>query len=175
MNAFPVNFSLIDTSIPKEDCGDTTSLPAGGYASFALFLSDLTLIVDGQGDPANLPAGGHMLRIEVAGPSYTIAGAPAEGGTAEPVTPGTYTIGFEGEDDDDLCMLPPGTSAILDVFDFSGDGSFTQTTAVSGTITLTTVTTGHIQGSFQVELSQSPFRVIQPTIPFAGTFDVHGM
>lgn len=28
--------------------------------------------------------------------------------------------------------------------------------------------TGRVQGSFQVTLSQSPFHVTQPTIPFAG-------
>lgn len=173
--AFPVNFAFIDTSIPKEDCNDTTSLPGGGYASFALFLSDVDPFGD-TGAPLNtLPPGAHLLRIELAGPSYTGAFGSADGGAAAPVTPGTYTVGFDGEDDDDLCMLPPGTSAILDVFDFSGDGSFTQTTAASGTITLTTVMTGDIQGSFQVALSQSPFHVTQPTVPFAGTFNAQGM
>jgi hypothetical protein len=169
--AFPVTYAFIDANTPARQCGDTTTIPGGGYASFVLLLSDVDPY-DDAGNPAGyLPPGSHLVRIELAGPG---AMTPLDAGPA-PVTPGTYTIGFEGENDDDLCMLPPNTSAILDVFDFTADGSYTQATAASGTVTITSVVTGRIQGSFAVQLSHSPFQVTQPTIPFSGSFDARAM
>jgi hypothetical protein len=169
--AFPVSYALIDSKTPNLQCGDTTALPAGGYASFVLWLSDVDPFDDAGNPLGYLPAGAHLVRIELAGPGAT---TPLDAGPVA-VMPGTYTVGFEGQNDDDLCMLPAGASAILDVFDFSADSSYTQATAASGTVTLTSVVTGQIQGSFAVQLSQSPFRVTQPTFPFSGSFDARTM
>jgi hypothetical protein len=123
--AFPVTYSVIDSQLPKSECGDQTLLDAGGgYGSFALWMSTVDLFDDAGALLATTPSPSRILRIEVAGPSYADmgGGAAPDGSTVAPITPGSHVIGYEAEDDDDICSLPAGTSAILDVFDFTADG-----------------------------------------------------
>jgi hypothetical protein len=179
-HAFPVNYAVIDTQLAKDQCCFATVLDGGGYASFAIWLSDADLYDDAGGMLAVTPSPSHVIGLQVAGPSYTSAMAPAAGTPPTAITPGVYAIGFEDADDDELCSLPPGGSAVLDRYDFSGDaGMYKQATAVSGTVTLTSLGPGHITGSFDVELASiaygSAFIDTQHPFPFSGTFDATGM
>ena len=178
-HAFSVNYAVIDTQLAKDQCCFETALDGGGYASFAIWLSDVD-IYDGEGGMLPVtPSPSHVIGIQVAGPSYTGAAAPASGNPPSPITPGVYAIGFEGADDDELCSLPPGGSAVLDRYDFSGDaGMYKQATAFSGTVTLTSLAPGRIEGRFDVELAainSSAFIDTQHLIPLSGTFDATGM
>src|SRR5579863_3577057 len=89
----------------------------------------------------------------VASPWYT-TNLPVPDGGCQPLTQGTYSIGFENVTDPDLCMLSNTTgSALVDVVDFpdAGGGSVTLVaTALSGTVTLRVVGGGRVAGSFQV-------------------------
>ena len=60
----------------------------------------------------------------------------------ESLTAGTYVIGDEGEDDPDVCMLPPGTNAFLEIVTPEGDDA--QATAISGTVTLDSISAGSV-------------------------------
>jgi hypothetical protein len=149
--------------------------PDGGYGSLVVLLADFTPPGD-AGLQNGGPVGGHVLRVQITGPSYTGSNEPPDGSAVKPVVPGTYTIGFEGEDDDDLCMLPPGTSAELDVFQYTSDaGAYTQAQAVSGSVKLTAVSLGQVEGTFGVVLDKivyadgGPF-TFQDPMPFTGQF-----
>ncbi|HEY2516535.1 MAG TPA: hypothetical protein VGI39_36950, partial [Polyangiaceae bacterium] len=157
--AFPVHDAVIDTQTPKAECGYESALAGGGYGSVVLWLSDQPLGATDGGSPGNSPpTSAHLLRIELAGPSYAGGNSPPAGGAVAAMGAGTYAISFEAQNDEDLCMLTPGGAAVLDVFDIGTDAaSYTQATAASGTVTLSTVTTGHMVGSFDVQLSTSPF------------------
>jgi hypothetical protein len=175
--AVPSGYAFIDTRTPFEEVGDETLLDGGGYGAVAVVLADFDPRSDAGLLAATPPAGGHVLRIELVGPSY-IGGAPKlmDGATPVAMSPGRYAVGFEGESDDDLGMLPTGTSALLDLFGFGDAGSYTQAQAVSGTVTLTTIASGHATGTFNVQIapyagSPTPSR-IDPTssVPFSGSF-----
>ena len=88
--------------------------------------------------------------------------------------PGVYPIGCEAVTDDDLSMLSDtGGLAILDLYDSVGDGGITQATALTGTVTLTTVRLDHIQGTFSVELGTFVGDTLdrQNPIALSGSFD----
>jgi hypothetical protein len=66
------------------------------------------------------------------------------------LAPGSYSIGNEMEDDPDLCMLPMGTNAIVYLEDAAGDDA--SSLAMSGTVTLTSVSATSIEGSFTAQM-----------------------
>jgi hypothetical protein len=149
-------------------------------------MSNIDLFSDAGVLLQTTPSPSHVLRVEVAGPSYADTGGTVlpDGSAAAPIPPGSYDIGYEAEDDDVLCALPTGTSAILDVFDFTADGgvavegvTYTQATAISGTVNVTSISPGHIVGSFDVQLaafvySKNGFDIdTQNPTSFSGTFD----
>jgi len=178
--AFPVNYAVIDTQLPRDQCGFDTALDGGAYASFALWLSDVDIYNDAGGMLAITPSPSHILSIQVAGPSYTSTSNASDVASPTPIAPGVYAIGFEDADDDELCGLPPGGSATLDRYDFAGDaGAYTQATALSGSVTVTSLGSGRIAGKFNVELGAIVYGAIfidtQHPIPFSGTFVATGM
>jgi hypothetical protein len=174
--AFPVSYSVIDTSLAKDQCGYQTVLDGGAYAAFALWLSDVDIFNDAGGMLAATPSPSRIVSLQVAGPSYVGSAVPPSGTTPQPIAPGVYPIGFEDADDDELCSLPPGGSATVDVYDFDGDsGAYTQATALSGAVTVTHAGAGRITGKFSVELGAIVYgNVFIDTLhpaAFSGTFD----
>jgi hypothetical protein len=73
-----------------------------------------------------------------------------------PITPGVYKVANEGQNPDDSCMLSSSNAlALVDVLLFPNEGGLTEmlvATSVSGTVTLTSVNSGAVSGSFDVEL-----------------------
>jgi hypothetical protein len=174
--AFPVSYSVLDTSLVKDQCGYQTVLDGGAFAAFALWLSDVDIFNDAGGMLAATPSPSRIVSLQVAGPSYIGSATPPAGTTPQPITPGVYPIGFEDADDDELCSLPPGGAATLDVYDFDGDaGAYTQATALSGTVTVTYAGAGRVAGRFSVELGAivygSVFIDTLHPAAFSGTFD----
>jgi hypothetical protein len=64
------------------------------------------------------------------------------------LTPGTYVIGDEGEDDPDLCMLPSGSNAFLQLL--TPGGYDAQGLAISGTVTIESISEQGVAGTFSV-------------------------
>lgn len=174
--AFPVGYSVIDTSLVKDQCSYETVLDGGAYAAFVLWLSDVDIFNDAGGMLAATPSPSRIVSIQVAGPSYVGGAAPPSGTLPQPITPGMFPIGFEDADDDELCSLPPGGAATVDVYDFDGDaGMYTQATALSGSVTVTYAANGRITGNFSVELGAIVYGdifidTLHPAA-FSGTFD----
>jgi hypothetical protein len=95
-----------------------------------------------------------VMALQIATPEWAMY-APAP--LTQSLTPGTYTISNEHQDDEDLCMLAPGGTAILLIYPPGGESLWV---ATSGTVTLTTVTATSVAGSFHV--------VLTPQFPDAG-------
>jgi hypothetical protein len=124
----------------------------------------------------NTAAGHPFVILQMKSLSYAPAGNLSDGSSETPIGPGTYPVDFEGESDDDLCMAGAGM-ALLDVRDIApvdGGGATTVASAVTGTVTLTTIVPGHIAGSFAVQMAaylpSGLFDTAHPTA-FSGTFD----
>ena len=86
----------------------------------------------------------------------------------ESLTPGTFTVGNEHLDDEDLCMLAPGSSAYL-LFGTAHGESLA--IAVSGTVTLDTIAAGAVAGRFDVILGGPFGETDAGTSRLSGTFD----
>jgi hypothetical protein len=174
--AFPVQEALISTE-PQDECDYPAMSPDGTYVDFGILLTDTAfpnVCVDGG--PSSDAAGHRFVDIQMKSISYAPGGNLGLDGGETPITPGTYPVSFEGEDDDDLCMAG-AAMPLLDVRDFGsvdGGGAMPVASALSGTVTLTTVGSGHIAGSFDVMmvayLPSGLFDTAHPT-PFSGTFD----
>jgi hypothetical protein len=84
------------------------------------------------------------------------------------LSPGTYAVGNEHEDDEDLCMLAAGSSAYLLFAPLHGESL---SIAVSGTITVDSVGTDAVTGSFNVVMGGPYGETDAGTSPLTGTFD----
>jgi hypothetical protein len=94
--------------------------------------------------------------------------AYSRGTLTESLTPGTFTVGSEHLDDEDLCMLAPGSSAYLLFAPVRGESL---AIAVSGTVTLDTVAGGAVSGRFDVVMGGPFGEVDAGTSRLSGTFD----
>lgn len=128
----------------------------GSYAAVAVILADQQLVgycgpVDG-GVPSL--AGHPFVNIQVAGPTYATQGPGLpDGATPAPLSAGQYAIANEGADDDQIgSVRGTGGAALVDVRDWGDGGGAAQSvaTAVSGTVTLTSVGSGYVAGTFNV-------------------------
>ncbi len=162
--AFTVASAVFSTGEPSLKCG-YLARPSGLPTAASVILSplDLTPTIC-----SNVPyQGGPIAIVDV---QIT---TPDAGGLSV-LVPGTYPIGNENVADDDLCMLPPGTGAILDVRDVSDGGVANVWSAISGTVTLDAVGAASLAGSFDVVLGQvdQAGNTISTTVtsPLAGTF-----
>jgi hypothetical protein len=84
------------------------------------------------------------------------------------LAPGTFIVGNQHLDDEDLCMLPAGSSAYL-VFG-QADGQ-ELAIAVSGTFTLDTVAADSVSGSFDVIMGSQFGLTDAGTSRLSGTFN----
>ncbi len=150
--------------------------PGGGYAEFevALIGADVgDLCADGS--PGDSLFGKPFVVLQIKSASYAGDLLPDAG--VLPVTPGTYPVYFENLDDDDLCMAPPNT-VLVDVRNYKGDaeGAIPVASAYSGSVTFTTIETGHVVGTFDVQMAtlHEPKFDTTNLMPLSGTFDVMG-
>jgi hypothetical protein len=95
--------------------------------------------------------------------------AMGTGTLTQSLAPATYTISNEFEDDEDLCMLQGGGTAILGLGPLGGDSS---SIAISGTVMLTSVGAGSVAGTFDV-LMGGPYGTTDGSapLPLSGSFD----
>jgi hypothetical protein len=173
---FPGQSALVGTGAAIGDCGHEALLAGGGYAAFEVILVDADLSPS-CGDAAvavgNPTAGKTAIVIQTKSDSYGNAASP-DGGQ-EPIAPGTYPVYFENLSDDDVCMAEPLT-ALIDVRDFEADaeGAIPVASAVTGSVTYTTIGAGHVTGNFTAEMAallpSGQFDTTHLT-PLSGSFD----
>jgi hypothetical protein len=109
---------------------------------------------------------GYWLDIEV-GTSQVASDAPV---LTQALTPGTYVVGNEKVNDPDLCMLPQGANAFVQLLTPTGYDA--QETALSGTVTIDSIGPSGVTGSFSVLLG-GPYGTTDAATPpsLSGTFN----
>ncbi len=178
--AFGVHYSLFVPQNLQTACGYPPG-PSTGYGDVLIIMTDVDIsagCTSGFGGPPPPGAAGHpFVRIEVVSPSYG-SGGPGlspDAGPAAALAPGTSMIGYENVSDPDSCMLAHTSgTALLDLLSFGDAGIATEiATSLSGTVTFTTVTTGHVAGDFDVLLARLSTGGLQvdAAAPFTGHFD----
>ncbi len=129
-------------------CG-VDAIAGGGVAATAidLFEKDESALACSDGG-LNSAGTGRYVEIQIATAQYAMESmAPL----TAPLTPGTYTILDEGENDENLCSGPESTPiAIFGLFQFGLDDA--QEIAIAGTVTIDDVKPHSIVGSFDVRL-----------------------
>jgi hypothetical protein len=179
---FDVKYEVVDTTQAHSQCSWEEVLPDGSYAAVAVILADEQLLgYCGQESDGGRSFAGHpFLNIQVAGPTYATQGPDLpDGETPAALSPGQYNIANEGVDDDQICNVRgTGGAALVDVGDW-GDGggpAVSVATAVSGTVTLTSVGFGYVAGTFDVlvvpPLPSGQLDLTNST-PLSGTFSAH--
>jgi hypothetical protein len=151
----------------ESPCGPS-AVPGGGFAAAQIVFfeksGDASLVCSNDGGS---PAGntGRILDLELATPQYaTMMDAATQG-----LTPGTYVVGNEHQNDPDLCMLPTGTTAFLQLLDVAG--SSPTSISVSGTVTITSVSATAIAGSFSVTMGGPYGQTDGGTPQLSGSFN----
>jgi hypothetical protein len=174
--AFPVQSSLVSAGEGTAECGYAGPLPGGGYADFEVVLLPVDVgDVCADGSTGNSLRGKPFVVLQIKSSSYATDLIPDAGLVS--VVPGTYPVDFENLDDDDLCMARPNT-ALVDVRDYDQDasGAVPVASAYSGSVTFTTIETGHVVGSFDVQMATLHEPTFDTTnlTPLSGTFDATG-
>jgi hypothetical protein len=165
---FPVGWA---STGPTSDCGPSTASGGGlAAASIVFFEQDVSSLVCADGGPVN-GVSGRVVLIEIATSQYAKQTTPL----TESLGPATYVIGDEGEDDEDLCMLPSGTTAFLEISELGDGGAVAEWIGISGTVTVDSITPTSIAGSFDVLLG-GPYGQTDGSAPpsLSGTFDAAG-
>jgi hypothetical protein len=148
---FSVRWAWMDPSEPAEQCG-ADAVPDGGFAatSILLFENDESSLACGDGG-LNSGGTGRFIDIEVATAQYAMQAPVQAPQPTQALSPGTYAILNEGEDDEDLCSVQQSSpTAILQVLEFGLYDA--QEIAISGTVTVDSVGPHAIAGSFDVLL-----------------------
>jgi hypothetical protein len=165
-SAFPVAWAWMNPSSGEATgCGGSNAIPGGGYASTVidLFENDESAAACTDGG-LNTVKMGRIIDIGVATSEYIAGSAPTQ-----PLTPGTYVIDNEMQNDEDICMVKAGHNAFLQVLDFAATNA--QQIATSGTVTIATVGPHSITGSFFVVLG-GPFGQTDAGTPtLSGSFN----
>jgi hypothetical protein len=167
--AFPVGSATLFVGMGSgnTDC-EGKPIPAGvlpavtiGLFPKSISAVDVCADVDGGVDAGT----GQFLLLQIATPQW----AMGTGTLTQSLTPGAFKISNESEDDEDLCMLQGGGTAILGLGPVGGDSS---SIAVSGTVTLTSVGVGAVAGTFDV-LMGGPYGTTDGSapLPLSGSFD----
>jgi hypothetical protein len=151
---FDVKDAVVDTTQAHSQCGWEEVLPDGSYAAVAVILADQLLNGYCGGEGAQPIPGHPFVNIQLAGPTYATQGLNLpDGQVPAALEPGQYTIANEGVYDDQICSVRgTGGSALVDVGNWGDGGGPAQpvATAVSGTVTLTSVGSGYVAGTFDV-------------------------
>lgn len=161
-------------SFPVGSARMGASLTGGcGGSNDAGLMAVVDILISSQGLPSllcvdsGIPDGGpgDWIDIEIA-TTQAAEGAPI----TKALTPGLYVIGDEGEDDPDPCMLPAGTNAFLQLL--TPGGYDAQAIAISGTVTIATISPTAVTGTFSV-LMGGPYGVTDASPPpsLSGAFN----
>jgi hypothetical protein len=162
--AFPVGSARMGSSL----------IGGCGSQNDAGLLATLSILISSQGLPSllcatdgGIPDGGpgDWIDIEI-GTSQAAQGAPI----TMALGPGVYVIGNEAQNDPDLCMLPNGSNAFLQLLTPSGYDA--QAIAISGTVTIDTLTPSTVTGTFSV-LMGGPYGATDASPPpsLSGAFN----
>ena len=124
----------------------------GGGPANPGVISQVSIILTSKGlapllctDAGEPDAGtGDWIDIEIA----TAQAAMDTQDLTQSLAPGTYVIGNEGENDPDLCSLPSGSNAFLQLLTPTGYDA--QATAISGTVVIDRIDAGAVTGTFSV-------------------------
>ncbi len=149
--SFPVRWMWMNPAVPARQCAIVTTAD-GGIAATAIYLLQVDLSAEACADASFVPsaAGQRFIAIQMAAPAYATRRS-----VSEALSAGAYTIGNESVPDEDLCMLPTGATAILQVLelpDAAGAGALPIWNAVVGTVTVTGLSATSIAGAFDVVL-----------------------
>lgn len=145
-SAFPVAWAWM-TPQGSSACGATGTLASGVAAvAIELFEDDEQAVACTDGGDLVTGGKGHDIDLEIATTQYVQGEA-----LTQALGPGTYVVGDEGENDPDICMIPSGTNAYLALLDFGVDDDAVAI-AVSGTVTIDSISSQGITGSFDVFL-----------------------
>jgi hypothetical protein len=141
--AFPVGSALMGIPLTG-GCGGGTG-PSSVISQVSIILTSeglpSLLCVDG-GFPDGGP--GFWIDLELA----TNQAAMGDQELTQSLAPGTYVVGDEGENDPDLCMLPQGSNAFLQLLTPTGDDA--QSISISGTVTIDSISAQSVTGTFSV-------------------------
>jgi len=161
--AFPVGSASMAAS-PTGGCGGSGSPDVIAHVIVLLTAQGLPALLCTDAGPPDAGTGG-WIDIEIA----TTQAATGDQELTQSLGPGTYVIGNEGEDDPDVCMLPPGSNAFLQLLTPGADDA--QATAISGTVTIDSLDAKAITGSFSV-LMGGPYGTTDASPPpsLSGTF-----
>ena len=138
----------------------------GLIPAVAIFFAEAGFAAQNFCTPNGYPDAGttNILDLEVA----TAQWATYPGTLTEPLVPGTYTISNEQDNNETLCKLRGGGTAYLQIYPWS---DYARAIAVSGTVTLDSISAGSVTGRFDVRMG-GPFGQTDagtPT-PLSGTF-----
>jgi hypothetical protein len=152
---------------PESPCG-SSAVAGGGFAATQIVLleksGDISLLCSKDGGTTSSGAG-RILDLEIATPQYASMKTPV----TDALTPGSYVVGDEHQNDPDLCMLPTGTTAFLQLLDVAG-GSPTST-SVSCTVAITSISATAIAGSFNVTMGGPYGQTDGGTPQLSGSFN----
>jgi hypothetical protein len=161
---FDVRYAWFEPSQPGATCG-ANPVPGGPIASayIALFENDVSSAVCAHSALSDGGIGRNVF-IGIATPEYASRNQPL----TQALAAGAYVVGDEHQNDEDLCMLPVGATAMLMVV----SGSYSIATAVSGTVTITSIDDHSVAGGFDVVLGD-PYGNTDGGAPesLSGTFD----
>lgn len=139
--AFPVGSAQTGSALTG-GCGSQDDAGLSAQLSIVIGAQGLPALLCGDGGFPDAGSGG-WIDIEIA-TTQAIEGTPI----TQALAPGVYVIGNEGEDDPDVCMLPSGSNAFLQILTPGADDA--TATAVSGTVTIDSVTPSAVTGTFSV-------------------------
>jgi hypothetical protein len=161
--AFPVGSAQTGSALTG-GCGGSDDAGLAAQLSIVIGAQDLPAVLCGDGGVPDAGSGG-WIDIEIA-TTQAIEGTPI----TQALAPGVYVIGNEGEDDPDVCMLPSGSNAFLQLLTPGADDA--TATAISGTVTLDSVTASAVTGTFSV-LMGGPFGTTDASPPpaLSGAFN----
>jgi len=165
---------MVATSGPHAgDCNDK-EIPAGVTPLVQVLIAE-------QGVPngdvcisdAGVPEGGagSFLVLAIATPEWAKSvGDPAAAPLSQSLVAGTYTISNEHENDEDPCMLQGGGSAYLYLSNLTATDALS--IAMSGTVTLESVSAGAVAGRFDVVMG-GPYGTADASPPpsLSGSFN----
>jgi hypothetical protein len=143
--AFPVGSATMGVSL-SGGCGGSAAADSGVIPTVSILLTS-------QGLPellcsdAGFPDGGtgYWLDIELATTQAAVGDSEV---LTQSIVPGSYVVGDEGENDPDPCMLPAGSNAFIQLLTPTGVDA--QGMAITGTVTIDSVSAGAVTGTFSV-------------------------
>ncbi len=142
-HAFPVFGWRMTPDFPEAVCGSASDVLAdGGIAAVGLELFSNISTAAACSDAGN-PTG-LALQIILGTPQFVAANLSADGGPppTQVLTPGVYTLDNEDVSDQNLCMISPGSDAVMTEFLFITGGQSMPVFNGVGTVTIDQLVAG---------------------------------